>query len=66
MFERGQEVDNLLVSLVSAGSLFDGDNALCDIDDLSMKTECKIENLYENFFSVSQPFMEIAILFVGK
>ena len=27
-----------LVSLVSAGSLFDDNNALCDIDDLSMKT----------------------------
>ena len=31
MFEGGQEVDNPLVS-------FDGDNALYDIDDLSMKT----------------------------
>ena len=38
MFARGQEVDNPLVSLVSAGSLFDDDNELCGIDDLSMKT----------------------------
>ena len=38
MFEKGQEVDKPLVSLVSAGSIFDDDNALCDIDDLSMKT----------------------------
>ena len=38
MLDRGQEVDNPLVFLVSAGSLFDDDNAQCDIDDLSMKT----------------------------
>ena len=67
MFEWGQEVDNPLVSLVSAGSLFDDDNALCDIDDPSIKTlKYEIENLYENLFTVSQSFMEIAILFVGK
>ena len=39
MFERGQEVDNPLVSLVAAGSIFDDDNALCDIDNLSVKTQ---------------------------
>ena len=36
MFDRGQEVANVFVSLVSVGSLFDDGNALCDIDDLSM------------------------------
>ena len=38
MLDKGQKVDNPLVSLVSAGSLFDDDNALYDIDDPSMKT----------------------------
>ena len=38
MLDRGQEVDNPSVSLVSAGSLLDDDTALRDIDDLSMKT----------------------------
>ena len=37
MFGRGQEVDNPLVSLASAGSLFDDDRVLCDTDDLPMK-----------------------------
>ena len=37
MFERGQEVENPFVCLVSAGLLFDDDNVLCDIDDQSMK-----------------------------
>ena len=39
MIGRGEEVDNPLVPLVSAGSHFDNDNALYDIDDLSMKTQ---------------------------
>ena len=35
MVERGREVDNSLVSLLSADLPSDNDNALCDVDDLS-------------------------------
>ena len=38
MFVSGREVDNPLISLLSAGSPSDADNVLCDIYDLSMKT----------------------------
>ena len=60
MFERGQEVDNPLVSLISADSLFDDDNAMSywwSVNENSLK--CKTENLYENLFTVSRSFMEM-------
>ena len=67
LFKRGQEVDNPLVSLVSVGSLFDDDNALCDIDDLSMKTRLSTRLIICMKTSLQTVnLMEIAILFVGK
>ena len=39
MFERGREVGHPSVSLLLTGSPSDDDNALCDIHNLSMKTQ---------------------------
>ena len=70
IFERGWEVDNPLVSLLSAGLPSDDDKVLqCmwywwHVNENSLKY--KIENLYEHLFTISQTFMEIVIQFVGK